>query len=156
MNESIYIRQIKFIYRIIFIALVIMCLISLFLVTRLGVVWDVSYLDIEIFKTVIVILALLGIPAVYKFHKNWITHLSANLLLEEKLKKYRNSFFIMITTLEALSIIALTGYLFSADAVFLLIFGLFFVAFIINAPSESHIMRDLELNKESNQDSDQF
>lgn len=131
--------------------MLLMFAISIIVVAIYGKVWAWSVVSKETFKSVIVILSLMGIPAGYAFHKKWISHLSSGLSVSEKLRQYRISFFIKIVTLEALAIIALTGYLFSADVVFLLIFGLLFLAFVLNTPNRSRVMNDLEANQESDQ-----
>ncbi len=151
MERSTYLKQIILIFWIIFIAMLLMFAISIIVVAIYGKVWAWSVVSKETFKSVIVILSLMGIPAGYAFHKKWISHLSSGLSVSEKLRQYRISFFIKIVTLEALAIIALTGYLFSADVVFLLIFGLLFLAFVLNTPNRSRVMNDLEANQESDQ-----
>lgn len=147
-HRSPYYKQIAFIYWAVFALLLILFLISLFVVMCFGAVGAVSVNDKETFKTIIVILALLGIPAGFTFHQKRIAHLPQELPLDKKLKYYRNSFFIKIVTLEALAIIALTGYMVTSDVVFLLIFGLLFVAFVLNIPAKSRVMRELEPHQE--------
>lgn len=151
MERSTYLKQIILIFWIIFIAMLFMFAISIIVVSIYGKVWAWSVGSKETFKSVIVILSLMGIPAGYAFHKKWISHLPSGLSIDEKLRQYWISFFIKIVTLEALAIIALTGYLFSADFVFLLIFGLLFLAFVLNTPNRSRVMNDLEANQESDQ-----
>lgn len=149
-HRSPYLKQITLIYWGVFALLVLFFFISLFVVGRLGAVGTISANDKETFKTIIVILALLGIPAGFSFHQKRITHLPEEFPLDKKLKYYRNSFFIKIVTLEALAIISLTGYMITTDVVFLLIFGLLFVAFVLNIPTKSRVMGELEPHRDEN------
>lgn len=68
--------------------------------------------------------------------------------LNNKLLKYRNSYFIKIVTLEALAIIALIGHLISADKSFAIIFGLLFVAYMLNMPRWQNIMKEIDVLEE--------
>ena len=144
MNASNYLSQIKILYWSILMALVFMLVLGVWAVAHLGAIWSVPASDKETFKTILILLSLLAIPAGYKFHQKRISHLNPELSFPDKLKNYRSSFFIKIVSLEALAIIALTGYLFTADYVFLIIFGLLFVAFAINMPSKKRIELELE------------
>jgi uncharacterized membrane protein YbjE (DUF340 family) len=149
MQHTPHLKQIQTIYWVIFVALIFMFGISIFVLAKFGSVWDFSINDRETFKSVIVILALFGMPAGYAFHKKRMSHLPADLPLEEKLRVFKTSFFIKIVTLEALAITALTGYLFSADVVFLFIFGLLFIAYLLNIPTRLGVLSELESNKEN-------
>jgi hypothetical protein len=46
--------------------------------------------------------------------------------------------------MEALAVLGLLGYLMSADTTFLYVFALLFLAFLINRPAKSNILRELE------------
>jgi len=150
MQHSSNLKQIQIIYWAIFAALLLMFGVSIFVLSDFGSVWDFSVNEKEIFKTGIVIIALFGIPAGYAFHKKKMSHLPTDLAIEEKLKAYKTSFFIKIVTLESLGIIALTGYLFSADVVFLFIFGLLFITYLLNIPTKVRVMDELNPNEEDN------
>lgn len=126
-----------------------MLAVSIYVLSKYGNVWDWSVNEKETFKSVIIVLALLGIPAGFAFHKKRISRLPAGLLLDKKLKEYRVSFFVKIVTIEALSIIALTGYLFSADVVFLIIFGLLFVVYLLNIPTKMRVFSGLQTDDEN-------
>lgn len=150
MLQSSVLKQIQIIYWVIFTALFFMFGISIYVLAKFGSVWDWAINDIEIFKSVIVVLALFGIPAGYAFHKKRMSHLPNELAFEEKLKQYRISFFIKIVTLEALSIIALTGFLFSGDVAFLIIFGLLFITYLLNIPTKARVLEELKPNDGGN------
>lgn len=144
MNPSHYFTQIKMLYWSILMALLFMFVLGIWTVGRLGAIWTIPASDKETFKTILILLSLMAIPAGYKFHQKRISHLNPELLLKDKVRIYRNSFFIKIVTLEALAIIALTGYLFTVDYIFLIIFGLLLAAFAINMPSNKRIEQELE------------
>ena len=149
MNPSNYFNQIKILYWSILVALLFLLMLGVWAVGHLGGIWTIPAADKETFKTILILLSLMAIPAGYKFHQKRISHLNPELSLIDKLKNYRTSFFINIVSLEALAIIALTGYLFTADYVFLIIFGLLFVAFAINMPSKKRIEQELDQEQDN-------
>ncbi len=147
MNGSIYIKQIVAIFWIILVALVIMFTVTVYFSITYGPMLGLPKNNAETLKSIIVILALIGVPAGYSFHKRRLKKIPGELPLIEKLKIYRNSFFIKIVFVEALAILTLTGYLITSDNVFLLIFGLFFMVYLLNTPNKEKITSEIELNR---------
>ncbi len=148
MRNSDYLRHIKLFYWLIFFLLIIFGLLSFYVGNVIGPIlkWDLK--DVVSLKTIVVILSLAGIPAAYIYHNKRIMQLDDSLASKQKLKQYRNSFFVKIATFEALAIIALIGYMISADYSFLLIFALLFVAFLLNIPTKHKIISELNFNYE--------
>ncbi|WP_462317448.1 hypothetical protein [Marinilabilia sp.] len=138
------IRQIRILFWAILSAMAVMLLIALFIVQNIGPVIEWTITQKENFKSVILILALGGVPASYFFHSKKIKHLNTELPFEEKLKQFKNSFFIKIVTLEALSILGLIGYMLTADNTFLYVFALLFIAYLINRPTRNNIISEIE------------
>lgn len=138
------IRQIRILFWVILSAMAVMFLIALFIVKNLGPVIEWTLTQKENFKSVILILALGGIPASYFFHSKKVKHIRSDLPFEEKLRQFKNSFFIKIVTLEALSVLGLIGYMLTADNTFLYVFALLFIAYLINRPTKSNIINEIE------------
>ncbi|PWD99923.1 hypothetical protein [Marinilabilia rubra] len=138
------IRQIRFLFWGILLAMAAMFFIALFTVKNIGPVIEWTLVQKENFKSVILILALGGIPASYFFHSKKIKHIDSELPFEEKLKQFKSSFFIKIVTLEALAILGLIGYMLTADNTFLYVFALLFLAYLINRPTKNNITNEIE------------
>jgi hypothetical protein len=143
MQKNKNITQIQYLYWGIFAVLILLALTASAIVTKNGalVVWTLQ--DIETLKSVIILLALGGIPAGFIFHTKKIKKIEPSLPIEQKLNQYRSSFFIKIVTFEGLGILSLIGYLVSADKTFLMIFGLLFVAYLLNIPVEHKILDEI-------------
>lgn len=144
MQSEKIIRQIRLLFWGILLAMVAMFFIAFFAVKNIGPVIDWTLTQKENLKSVILILALAGIPASYIFHSKKIRHINVELPFEEKLKQFRSSFFIKIVTLEALSILGLIGYMLTADNTFLYVFALLFLAYLINRPTKNSISSEIE------------
>ncbi len=129
------------------VALVIMFTVTVYFSLTYGPMLGLPKNNAETLKSIIVILALIGMPAGYSFNKRRLKKIPGELLLIEKLKIYRSSFFIKIVFVEALAILTLTGYLITSDNVFLLIFGLFFMVYLLNTPNKEKITSEIELNR---------
>jgi len=98
-------------------------------------------------KSLIIILALAGIPASYMFQKRKISHLTSDLPVDRKLLQYRIAFFIKIMTLEGLSLLSLLSYLMTGNLNQLLIFGLIYLFLILNYPNKNTILSDLNIDQ---------
>jgi hypothetical protein len=138
------IRQIITIFWSLSAAMVIMFFIALGVVKEMGPIVEWNLAQRENLKAIIIILALAGIPASHIFHSRKTRHIDSDLSLHSKLIQFRNSFFIKISTMEALAVLGLLGYLMSADTTFLYVFALLFLAFLINRPAKGNILRELE------------
>ncbi|MFW6257775.1 MAG: hypothetical protein ACOC11_03220 [Prolixibacteraceae bacterium] len=137
-------RQIIILFRVLLAAMLLMFIVALMVVKNIGPVIEWTVSQKENLKSIILILSLGGIPASYYFHSQKIKHLAYDMPLQEKLIQFRSSFFIKIVTLEALSILGLIGYMLTADITFLYVFGLLFLAFLINRPTRRNILNELE------------
>ncbi len=144
MKSDKIIQQINIIFWGLLGAMIVMLAIAIFTVKNIGPVQDWTLIQKENLKSVILILALAGIPASYFFHSKKIKHLDPELPMNEKLRQFKNSFFIKLATLEALSILGLIGYMLSADNTFLYVFALLFLAYIINRPNKNSILKEIE------------
>lgn len=144
MQQDKIIRQIILIFWVLLGALTAMLFTALIIVKNIGPVIEWTVTQKETLKSVILILALGGIPASYFFHTKKVKHITQDLPITEKLKQFRNSFFIKITTLEALSVLGLLAYMLTADTTFLYVFALLFLAYIINRPSKNNILNEIE------------
>lgn len=148
MNKPPVFLQIRFIFWFIFATLLIFAVTAITLAPKVNAIVSWSPQDLETLKSVIVILALGGIPAGFIFHTHQVKKIQTDMPLNNKLLKYRNSYFIKIVTLEALAIIALIGHLISADKSFAIIFGLLFVAYMLNMPRWQNIMKEINVLEE--------
>ncbi|MFO7999649.1 MAG: hypothetical protein R6U46_00285 [Marinilabilia sp.] len=147
MKRDKIIRQIITIFWALLGAIGIIFIVALVIVETSGPVIEWSLTQAENLKAVILVLALVGIPASHYFHSQKIRHLDPDLALHEKLLQFRNSFFVKIATMEALSILGLLGYMITADTTFLYLFALLFLAFLINRPGKNSIIREIETDE---------
>jgi hypothetical protein len=138
------IGQIKAIFWAILGAMGIILIVALVTVKNIGSVIDWTLTQKENLKSIILLLALGGIPASYFFHSKKVKHINPDLPVEKKLTQYKTSFFIKIVTLEALSILGLLAYMLTADNTFLYIFALLFLAYILNRPTKHNILNEIE------------
>ncbi len=145
------IRQIITIFWALLGAMIIMFGIALWFVKDAGPVLEWNLTQRENLKSIILVLALAGIPASHFFHSRKTRHIDADLPFHEKLILYKNSFFVKIATMEALAVLGLLGYLVSADTTFLYVFALLFLAFLINRPGRNSITRELEPEEETHE-----
>jgi len=141
-------RQIITIFWLLFGALIIMFGLALWVVENNGPIIEWNLTQKENVKSVILILALAGIPASHFFHSKKTRLIDPEIPFHEKLTRYKNSFFIKIVTIKALAVLGLLGYMASADTTFLYVFALLFVAFLINRPGKNSITRELIPEKE--------
>ncbi|TCO09625.1 hypothetical protein [Natronoflexus pectinivorans] len=148
MEKPNYLKQILLFYWFVFVALLVFAFIAVSVGSMVSGALDWSLQDVETLKSLIIILALGGIPAGFIFHNKKIKKLPADMAMNDRIKQYRNSFFIKIVTFEALGIISLIGYLVSGDFAFIMIFALLFVAFLLNIPIKERIINELEVKNE--------
>lgn len=143
MEANTVFKQIKFLFWSILVALLIMLLVALVVVNKIGPVveWNLTFK--ENFKTVILLLSLGGIPASYIFHSKKVKHIDQDLPFVNQLQQFKRSFFIKIVTLEALALLGLIGYMLTADFTFIYVFGLLFLAYLINRPTRYSIEKEI-------------
>lgn len=132
-------------------AMIVMFGIALWIVKDAGPVIEWNLTQRENLKSIILILALAGIPASHFFHSRKTRLIDPESSVYEKLIQYKNSFFVKIATMEALAVLGLLGYMVSADTTFLYVFALLLLAFLINRPGRNSIMRELEPEEEKHE-----
>ena len=111
MNPQKILKQIRLIYYIVSILLAIFAILSFVYVTINGQVYQLDATDENSLKSLIIILALAGIPASYMFHNRKVKHINPELSTMSKLLQYRMAYFVKIMTLEGISLLSLLGYL---------------------------------------------
>ena len=103
---------------------------------------------LQYLKTLVILMALVGIPAAHLFHRKKTAHINPSLDPVKKMISFKASYFIKLATFEGLGLISLLSYLLSNDNTFLIVFGLFMVVLIINYPSASKVAEDLQTTPE--------
>ncbi len=139
-------KQIKLIYFVIVITLAIFAAFSFYYILTIGKVSTFETANENNMKSLSIVLALIGIPASYMFHKRKVSRINQSLSIESKLMHYKSAYFIKIATLEGLSLISLLIYLSTGHINQLIIFGLIYLFLLLNYPSQSTIQRELENN----------
>lgn len=137
-------KQIRLIYFIIVILLAMFAAFSFHYVYTNGSAYVFERSLENNLKSLSIVLALIGIPASYIFHKRMISRIDKSLSMEKKLIRYRISFFIKVATLEGISLISLLIYMSTGHINQLIIFGLIYLFLLLNYPSKSTIERELE------------
>ncbi len=140
------IKQIRLIYFIVSIMLGTFALLSFIYVAQVGQVYQLDPSTENNLKSLIIILALAGIPACYMFHKRKVSHINQELSIDKKLLQYRSSYFIKIVTLEGISLLCLLLYLMTGNINQLMIFGLVYLFLLLNYPGKSTIQSELKIN----------
>ena len=140
-------KQIKLIYFIVTVVLAVFAAFTFAYITVNGRVYELDAATENNLKSLIIILALAGIPASYMFQKRKISRLPNELPAEKKLHQYRMAFFIKIMTLEGLSLLSLLGYLITGNLNQLLIFGLIYLFLILNYPKTSAVLSELNIDQ---------
>lgn len=138
------VQSLKLIYWVIFATMVAFTIVAVVLAPRFAGVAALEPPLIETLKSVIIILALAGIPSGFIFHTRKVRHIPTDLDWGGKMKLYRNSFIFKIALLESLAILSLIGFLLSVNMSFLYITLLLLVAYLLNIPTRDKIA--LELN----------
>ncbi|WP_289053043.1 hypothetical protein [Carboxylicivirga marina] len=140
-------KQIKLIYFVVTSLLAVFAILSFAFVSLNGAVYVLEATDENNLKSLIIILALAGIPASYMFHSRKIKQINKELTTNQKLIQYRMSFFIKIVTLEGISLLSLLSYLIIGSINQLLIFGLVYIVLALNYPRKSNIFDELEITE---------
>lgn len=138
------VQSLKLIYWAIFAAMVVFTLVAVVLAPRFAGVAALELHQIETLKSVIIILALAGIPSGFIFHTRKVRRIPADLAWAGKMRLYRNSFIFKIALLESLAILSLIGFLLSVNMSFLYITLLLLVAYLLNIPTREKIVLELD------------
>ncbi|WP_234408418.1 hypothetical protein [Marinilabilia salmonicolor] len=103
MEKSI--KQIKIIFWALLIIMLIMAAMAFYVTRQTGPLMDWTLSQKENLKSIILILALGGIPASYIFHSKKVKHIDPELPMAQKVNQFKISYLIKIITLEALSVL---------------------------------------------------
>jgi hypothetical protein len=138
------VKSLKLIYWAVFAGMVVFTLVAVVLAPRFAGVAALPLHQIETLKSVIIILALAGIPSGFVFHTRKVRCIPADLDWASKMRLYRNSFIFKIALLESLAILSLIGFLLSVNMSFLYITLLLLVAYLLNIPTKEKIVLELD------------
>jgi hypothetical protein len=145
MRPEVTYKQIKLLYVVIFIGLLIFGVAAYYFVTSKG---NMSLIDPSTqatVQTLLIILVFVGIPVSYVFHKKNTSHIDPDLSLSDKLVRYRKSLFVKLITLEGLAMFSLIGYIVSGTKSNLYIYLIILVVYLINYPGKQMIRQELNL-----------
>lgn len=138
------VQALQLIYWAIFTGMVVFTIVAVVLAPRFAGLAALELHQIETLKSVIIILALAGIPSGFIFHTRKVRRIPADLNWAAKMKLYRNSFIFKIALLESLAILSLIGFLLSVNMSFLYITLLLLVAYLLNIPTKEKIVLELD------------
>lgn len=146
MSSQKTIKQIRLIYFIVSILLAVFAALAFVFITINGRVYPMDLAAESNLKSLIIVLALAGIPASYMFHNRKVKHINPDLGAEAKLQQYRMAYFIKIMTLEGISLLSLLGYLMTGSLNQLMIFGLVYLFLLLNYPRKTSILEELTID----------
>lgn len=139
-----YFKQMRWIYWVIFVFLVLFAFTTILIAPMFVGILEWTASEVETFKTIIILLALAGIPAAFILHSKKVKRISSTLPFHDQIRRYKAGFFIKIITIEALAVLTLIGYLVTFQNTFLYMFALLFVAYLLTIPIASKILEELE------------
>ncbi|WP_430812081.1 MULTISPECIES: hypothetical protein [unclassified Carboxylicivirga] len=139
-------KQIRLIYFIVVILLAVFAALSFVFITMNGRAFPMDPGAENNLKSLIIVLALAGIPASYMFHNRKVKHINQGLSTEQKLQQYRMAYFIKIMTLEGISLLSLLAYLMIGNINQIMIFGLVYLFLVLNYPKKSSIFEELNID----------
>lgn len=140
-------KQIRLIYFIVTILLALFAILSFAFITVNGQVYQLDQAGEQNLKSLIIILALAGIPASYIFHNRKVKHINSELSTMQKLSQYRMAYFVKVMTLEGISLLSLLGYLIIGDVNQIMVFGLVYLFLVLNFPKKSNILEELNIDQ---------
>jgi len=138
------VQSLQLIYWAIFLGMVVFTIVAVVLAPRFAGLAALELHQVETLKSVIIILALAGIPSGFVFHNRKVRRIPADLHWAGKMKLYRNSFIFKIALLESLALLSLIGFLLSVNMSFLYITLLLLVAYLLNVPTQEKIALELD------------
>ncbi|GAO28167.1 hypothetical protein [Geofilum rubicundum] len=138
------VQALQLIYWAIFAAMVLFTIVAVALAPRFAGVAALAPHQIETLKSVIILLALAGIPSGFVFHNRKVRRIPADMDWKGKMKLYRNSFIFKVALLESLALLSLIGFLLSVNMSFLYITLLLLVAYLLNVPTKEKIALELD------------
>jgi len=138
------VQSLQLIYWAIFVTMVLFTTVAIILAPRFAGVLALKHGDIETLKSIVIILALVGIPSGFIFHTRKVRRIPIDMDWQGKMRLYRNSFIFKIALLESLALLSLIGFLLSVNMSFLYITLLLMVAYLLNIPAENKIRCELD------------
>ena len=141
-------KTLNILYAAILVSISLAALFTVFFVFRSG---HLPIFDAEhqaLIKTVVIISLLVGIPVSHIFFYKKIKHINPDIQVVNKLRFYQTAFIVRVAMLEAIGLIALIGYLVTADKSFLYMFAVVFILFMIHAPTKNKLCSDLNLSEQ--------
>ncbi|WP_439184083.1 hypothetical protein [Carboxylicivirga taeanensis] len=139
-------KQIRLIYFIVAILLAFFAALTFVFISTNGRVYTLDTMAENNLKSLIIVLALAGIPASYMFHNRKVKHIDPELSADKKMQQYRMSYFIKIMTLEGISLLSLLSYLITGNLNQLMTFGLVYLFLILNYPKKNNIFEELNID----------
>lgn len=141
-------KTLNIIYLAILISMSVIAIFSVIYTFKSGALPVFGEKDQSYLKSIVIIALLIGIPVSHIFYHKKIKHIDASLPLNKKITMFRPAFIVRIVMLEAIGLLAIIGYLTTADKSFLYMFGVVFVLYIIHAPTKQRLINDLEMTQE--------
>ena len=141
-------KQLKKLFKIIFVFTILFILAVLFIVHSNGALMAFNKQFQFIVENITYLLILLGIPGIYYFHQKKLKTIESIESAEDILKLYKRSFLIKIAITEGLLFIAGILYLFQGTVNFLIIMVISLVYLLMNTPNIPNLSSELNLNKE--------
>jgi hypothetical protein len=138
------VHDLQVIYWAIFAGMILFTIVAVVLAPRFAGMATLAPHQIETLKSVIIILALAGIPSGFVFHNRKVSRIPADMDWNGKMKLYRNSFIFKVALLESLALLSLIGFLLSVNMSFLYITLLLLVAYLLNVPNKEKIALELD------------
>ncbi len=145
-------KTLNLIYVAILASLSIAAIFSVIMVFKSGAMPVFGTGDNDLIKSIVIIALLVGIPVSHIFFYKKVKHIDKSLPVLQKMAMYQTAFIVRVSMLEGIGLLALIGYLISADKSFLYMFGVIFILFIIHAPTRNKLSSDLDLTEEEEEE----
>lgn len=137
------IKQMQIIYWTVFVFLVLGGAISLLLAPKVSQVVSWSASDVEQFKAIIIILAMVGVPGAFYMHKKRIQKIDKEMPFHNKIAHYKMGFTIKMIVIEAFAILSAVGFLVTFQNYFLYLYAMAFVLYLYIMPQSSKIHQEI-------------
>lgn len=147
-NVNKEIRLLRLLFFAIFGGMILFFLGAYFLVKMKGAITLLTPVQMQNLESAIILLAFVGIPLSFYYHKNRLKHLSQDKSPKELLRNYRSGYLMKLAVLEGLGVLTLIAFMLSGNGTFLIIFAIFIVTIFVNYPAKSRIADDLKVSEE--------
>ncbi len=148
MNPKTVYNQIKLLYIVILIGLLIFGVAAYYFVAGTHNMMLIDPSTERTVYSILILLVFIGIPVSYIFHKKSSSHINPELSISEKLVRYRKSLFIKLITIEGLAMFSLIGYIVAGTKTYLYIYLILFVVYLISYPGKSTISQEMQLEND--------